>query len=254
MGRQQRPLGPLPRIPPGLASHPARGTSPTSDGSAARGRLFRETEQRGDLVHRQVAGLQVPTRGVADAATVDTAWKIGTGAIVDPFEMIDRIGLGPAHAIATAMPDGRGRRSPVTSRPSAWPRARSAWNPVRAYTRTDRPAHDGTGYRAAALPERYGDHESLRRWECADVPAFRREPGCRHVRSRSSPNHRPAPGKQCSLSAQHLSRHQWRCPPFSAGSSRPPRRTPRSRSTPTPTATPSASSSTSTPATPARTR
>nr|WP_095871435.1 3-hydroxyacyl-CoA dehydrogenase family protein [Streptomyces sp. TLI_235] len=46
--------------------------------------------------------------GVADPATIDTTWRIGTSAAVGPFEMIDRIGLRTAHAIATAMPDDRG--------------------------------------------------------------------------------------------------------------------------------------------------
>ncbi|WIE74957.1 3-hydroxyacyl-CoA dehydrogenase [Curtobacterium sp. MCSS17_007] len=44
-------------------------------------------------------------RGVADPETVDTTWRIGTGAPVGPFQIYDIVGLRTAHAIASASPD-----------------------------------------------------------------------------------------------------------------------------------------------------
>lgn len=41
-------------------------------------------------------------RGVADPETVDTTWRIGTGAPVGPFQIYDIVGLRTAHAIASA--------------------------------------------------------------------------------------------------------------------------------------------------------
>lgn len=44
-------------------------------------------------------------RGVADPATIDTTWQIGTGSPVGPFRMYDVIGLRTAHAVASAFPE-----------------------------------------------------------------------------------------------------------------------------------------------------
>ncbi|MDM7890750.1 3-hydroxyacyl-CoA dehydrogenase [Curtobacterium caseinilyticum] len=44
-------------------------------------------------------------RGVADPETIDTTWRIGTGAPVGPFQMYDVIGLRTAHAVASASPE-----------------------------------------------------------------------------------------------------------------------------------------------------
>ncbi|PZF58336.1 3-hydroxyacyl-CoA dehydrogenase [Curtobacterium sp. MCSS17_008] len=44
-------------------------------------------------------------RGVADPETVDTTWRIGTGAPVGPFQIYDVVGLRTAHAIASASPE-----------------------------------------------------------------------------------------------------------------------------------------------------
>jgi 3-hydroxybutyryl-CoA dehydrogenase len=43
--------------------------------------------------------------GVADPETVDTTWRIGTGAPLGPFQIYDVIGLRTAHAVASASPD-----------------------------------------------------------------------------------------------------------------------------------------------------
>lgn len=39
--------------------------------------------------------------GIADAATIDTTWKIGTGAPFGPFEIYDVVGLNTAYHIAS---------------------------------------------------------------------------------------------------------------------------------------------------------
>lgn len=44
-------------------------------------------------------------RGVADPETIDTTWRIGTGAPVGPFQIYDIVGLRTAHAIASASPE-----------------------------------------------------------------------------------------------------------------------------------------------------
>lgn len=44
-------------------------------------------------------------RGVADPQTVDTTWRIGTGAPAGPFQIYDVVGLRTAHAIASASPE-----------------------------------------------------------------------------------------------------------------------------------------------------
>jgi 3-hydroxyacyl-CoA dehydrogenase len=41
-------------------------------------------------------------RGVADPATIDTTWRIATGAPKGPFEIFDIIGLRTAYAVASA--------------------------------------------------------------------------------------------------------------------------------------------------------
>lgn len=44
-------------------------------------------------------------RGVADPETVDTTWRIGTGAPMGPFQVYDVIGLRTAYAVASASPE-----------------------------------------------------------------------------------------------------------------------------------------------------
>jgi len=44
-------------------------------------------------------------RGIADPETVDTTWRIGTGAPMGPFQIYDVIGLRTAHAVASASPE-----------------------------------------------------------------------------------------------------------------------------------------------------
>ncbi len=51
------------------------------------------------------AASQLVARGVADPETVDTTWRIGTGAPVGPFQIFDVVGLRTAYAIASASPD-----------------------------------------------------------------------------------------------------------------------------------------------------
>lgn len=51
------------------------------------------------------AASQLVAGGVADPETVDTTWRIGTGAPVGPFQIFDIVGLRTAHAIASASPD-----------------------------------------------------------------------------------------------------------------------------------------------------
>jgi 3-hydroxyacyl-CoA dehydrogenase len=46
------------------------------------------------------AGAQLLVRGVADPHTIDTTWRIGTGAPVGPFQIYDIVGLRTAYAIA----------------------------------------------------------------------------------------------------------------------------------------------------------
>jgi 3-hydroxyacyl-CoA dehydrogenase len=43
--------------------------------------------------------------GVADPQTVDATWRIGTGAPVGPFQILDVVGLRTAYAISAASPD-----------------------------------------------------------------------------------------------------------------------------------------------------
>jgi 3-hydroxybutyryl-CoA dehydrogenase len=51
------------------------------------------------------AASQLVARGVAAPETVDTTWRIGTGAPVGPFQIFDVVGLRTAYAIASASPD-----------------------------------------------------------------------------------------------------------------------------------------------------
>jgi len=51
------------------------------------------------------AAAKLVLRGVADPETVDTTWRIGTGAPVGPFQIFDVVGLRTAYAIASASPD-----------------------------------------------------------------------------------------------------------------------------------------------------
>ena len=48
-------------------------------------------------------------RGVADPATIDTTWRIATGAPKGPFEIFDVIGLRTAYTVANAR--GRDRQA-----------------------------------------------------------------------------------------------------------------------------------------------
>jgi 3-hydroxyacyl-CoA dehydrogenase len=51
------------------------------------------------------AAAQLVLRGVAEPETVDATWRIGTGAPVGPFQIIDVVGLRTVHAIASASDD-----------------------------------------------------------------------------------------------------------------------------------------------------
>jgi len=47
-------------------------------------------------------------KGVADPETVDTTWRIGTGAPFGPFQIMDVVGLRTVHAVSVAGgPEGR---------------------------------------------------------------------------------------------------------------------------------------------------
>lgn len=51
------------------------------------------------------AGAELVLKGVADPQTVDTTWRIGTGAPLGPFQIFDVVGLRTAYAISSARPD-----------------------------------------------------------------------------------------------------------------------------------------------------
>ncbi len=48
--------------------------------------------------------------GFADAETIDKTWRIGTGAPVGPFQILDIVGLTTAYHIASANPDPEKQR------------------------------------------------------------------------------------------------------------------------------------------------
>jgi len=48
--------------------------------------------------------------GFADPETIDKTWRIGTGAPIGPFQILDIVGLGTAYNIASANPDPRKQR------------------------------------------------------------------------------------------------------------------------------------------------
>lgn len=48
--------------------------------------------------------------GFASAETIDKTWRIGTGAPLGPFEILDIVGLGTAYSIASAHPDPHKQR------------------------------------------------------------------------------------------------------------------------------------------------
>ena len=48
--------------------------------------------------------------GVADPETIDKTWRIGTGAPLGPFQILDIVGLGTAYNIASANPDPQEQR------------------------------------------------------------------------------------------------------------------------------------------------
>lgn len=47
---------------------------------------------------------------VASAETIDKTWRIGTGAPLGPFQILDIVGLGTAYSIASANPDPQKQR------------------------------------------------------------------------------------------------------------------------------------------------
>jgi 3-hydroxyacyl-CoA dehydrogenase len=54
------------------------------------------------------AAMDLLVTGVSDPASIDTAWKVGTGAPVGPFEILDIVGLNTAYeisAMAASQPD-----------------------------------------------------------------------------------------------------------------------------------------------------
>jgi 3-hydroxyacyl-CoA dehydrogenase len=51
------------------------------------------------------AAAQLVLRGVAEPETVDATWRIGTGAPMGPFQIIDVVGLRTVHAISSASDD-----------------------------------------------------------------------------------------------------------------------------------------------------
>jgi len=48
--------------------------------------------------------------GFADPETIDKTWRIGTGAPIGPFQILDIVGLSTAYNIASANPDPRKQR------------------------------------------------------------------------------------------------------------------------------------------------
>jgi 3-hydroxybutyryl-CoA dehydrogenase len=50
------------------------------------------------------AAAELLVKGVADPQTIDTTWRIATGAPLGPFQIYDVVGLRTAHAIASADP------------------------------------------------------------------------------------------------------------------------------------------------------
>jgi len=50
------------------------------------------------------------TEGFADPDTIDKTWRIGTGAPLGPFQILDIVGLGTAYNIASANPDPQKQR------------------------------------------------------------------------------------------------------------------------------------------------
>jgi 3-hydroxybutyryl-CoA dehydrogenase len=50
------------------------------------------------------AGAELVVKGVADPETIDTTWRIATGAPNGPFQIFDVVGLRTAYAIASADP------------------------------------------------------------------------------------------------------------------------------------------------------
>jgi 3-hydroxyacyl-CoA dehydrogenase len=66
-----------------------------------------QKEQRGDVVNSLLGPLLMAAadlllRGVAEPKTIDTTWRIATGAPKGPFEIFDIIGLRTAYAVASA--------------------------------------------------------------------------------------------------------------------------------------------------------
>ena len=53
------------------------------------------------------AGQNLWARGIADPETIDKAWRIGTGAPVGPFQMMDVIGLQTVSNVLKMKPDAK---------------------------------------------------------------------------------------------------------------------------------------------------
>ena len=53
------------------------------------------------------AGQNLWARGIADPETIDASWRIGTGAPVGPFQMMDVIGLQTVSNVLKMKPDAK---------------------------------------------------------------------------------------------------------------------------------------------------
>lgn len=65
------------------------------------------------LVPFLLSGLDLYVSGVSDPASIDTAWKNGTGAPLGPFEIIDKVGLQTAYNIVHQYQKVPGLLSPM---------------------------------------------------------------------------------------------------------------------------------------------
>jgi 3-hydroxyacyl-CoA dehydrogenase len=82
-----------------------------------------------------MAATDMLLRGVADPTTIDTTWRIATGAPKGPFEIFDIIGLRTAHAVASAGGQDRQAWADYLKRNSSI-KANWASNPAKASTHT----------------------------------------------------------------------------------------------------------------------
>ena len=65
------------------------------------------------LVPFLLSGLDLYCNGVSDPASIDKAWKIGTGAPLGPFEIFDVVGIQTAYNIALQYQKVPGLLSPL---------------------------------------------------------------------------------------------------------------------------------------------